>query len=228
MNWPEELVKGAPIVHYCQEVEDSDGECLWWKRDYRPWKPLGIMPQQAKLDYCRDLLAIINRYAAWRRAGEIKRRKQPDTLDIRVYLRGRQPVQLYCEANSPALAALFEAMEADADGNQKLYIEIEAEQRIEFSRPDLIAIETGVVEAVNSTDDADDELVRVTVQVSGMPEFALLSEPDSPAVQVLRSALAANMTGAADEMMYLQTDQTQRVYFLRSCLQAVNIGTDMD
>ena len=166
----------------------------------------------------------INRSEAWRRAGQIERRQGPDTLDVRVYLYGRLPFHLYCEGNSPALTALFKAMEADAGDNQKLYIEIDAEQRIEFSRSDLIAIEIGVAEGISVTGDPDDELVLVTVQVSGMPEFALLSEPGSSAVQALRSALSANIAGATDEIMYLQTNQTQRVYFLRSSLQAVNIG----
>jgi hypothetical protein len=59
MNWPEEAVAGAPIIHYCQTVEDHDGEPLWSKRDYRPWEPIEVDPSRARLDYCRDLLAIL-------------------------------------------------------------------------------------------------------------------------------------------------------------------------
>jgi hypothetical protein len=59
MNWPAELVAGAPIIHYCQTVEAHDGRPLWSKRDYRPWEPIGVDPAEARLDYCRDLLAIL-------------------------------------------------------------------------------------------------------------------------------------------------------------------------
>ncbi len=225
MNWPEELVKGAPIVHYCQKVQDTDGKTLWWKRDYRPWQQLNVMPQQAKLDYCRDLLAVVKRYAAWRRAGESVARTEPDILELRVYLKNRQPLQLYCQPGSQALTVLFEAMEED-DGNQTLFLEIDSEQRIEFTQSDLIAIETGVANDEDSARHHDDEFLRVVVQVSGMPEFSLFSEPDSPAVQVLRSAVAANASGAEDEVMYLQTDDTQRIYFLRSCLQSVRVAPE--
>ena len=58
MNWPEEVVAGAPIIHYCQTVEAHDGEplveaattCLGTDRR---------RPDEARLDYCRDLLAIL-------------------------------------------------------------------------------------------------------------------------------------------------------------------------
>ena len=59
MDWPEDVVAGAPIIHYCQTVEGHGGEPLWSKRDYRPWEPIGVDPAAARLDYCRDLLAIL-------------------------------------------------------------------------------------------------------------------------------------------------------------------------
>lgn len=61
MNWPEDVVAGAPIIHYCQVVESDDGTALWSKRDYRPWEPIDADPAAARLDYCRDLLAILTR-----------------------------------------------------------------------------------------------------------------------------------------------------------------------
>ena len=61
MNWPEDVVAGAPIIHYCQVVESDDGTALWSKRDYRPWEPVGADPGAARLDYCRELLTILTR-----------------------------------------------------------------------------------------------------------------------------------------------------------------------
>jgi hypothetical protein len=69
MNWPEDVVAGAPIIHYCQTVEAHDGRPLWSKRDYRPWEPIGVDPAEARLDYCRDLLTILADAVAQRSAG---------------------------------------------------------------------------------------------------------------------------------------------------------------
>jgi hypothetical protein len=68
MDWPEDVVAGAPIIHYCQPVLDADGERLWYKQDYRPWEPLGIDPQAAAFDYCRDFLEILNRFVSTKQA----------------------------------------------------------------------------------------------------------------------------------------------------------------
>ncbi len=65
VGWPDEQVGGAPIVHYCQEVLDSQGRLLWSKRSYRPWDAVAN-PNRAKHHYCRDLLALVNEYAALR------------------------------------------------------------------------------------------------------------------------------------------------------------------
>lgn len=68
MNWPEDVVAGVPIIHYCQVVESHDGRELWSKGDYRPWEPVGADPAAARLDYCRDLLAILTRVIDGKRA----------------------------------------------------------------------------------------------------------------------------------------------------------------
>jgi hypothetical protein len=59
LNWPEDAVAGAPLIHYCQAVEGRHGEQLWSKRTYRPWEPITVYPADARLDYCRDLLTIL-------------------------------------------------------------------------------------------------------------------------------------------------------------------------
>jgi hypothetical protein len=65
VGWPDELVGEAPIVHYCQNVLADDGELLWSKRTYQPWAPV-TGAEQARHGYCRDLLALLNEYAAKR------------------------------------------------------------------------------------------------------------------------------------------------------------------
>ncbi len=65
VGWPDEQVGSAPLVHYCQKVLGEDGEVLWWKGDYRPWDPVPD-GRTAKHAYCRDLLDLINEYAATR------------------------------------------------------------------------------------------------------------------------------------------------------------------
>jgi hypothetical protein len=69
MDWPESFVAGAPILHYCQAVNARDGSRLWYKQDYSPWGPLGIDPNDAALDYCRDLLHLLDDYIRSRRDG---------------------------------------------------------------------------------------------------------------------------------------------------------------
>ena len=68
MPWPDEVVDGAPIIHYCQPVLDGDGETLWFKQEYTPWHELGVDPDDAALRYCRELLQMFERYATLRRA----------------------------------------------------------------------------------------------------------------------------------------------------------------
>lgn len=62
LNWPEADVAGAPLIHYCQPVEDRDGRSIWDKRTYRPWDE-AVEPDSARLDYCRELLRIVQAYA---------------------------------------------------------------------------------------------------------------------------------------------------------------------
>ena len=63
MPWPEDFVRDAPIIHYCQKVHDSAGEVLWYKQDYKPWDPA-----DADKDYCRDLLRMFKDYVELRRS----------------------------------------------------------------------------------------------------------------------------------------------------------------
>ena len=38
VNWPDELVGEAPIIHFCQDIVDAEGTLIWSKRQYQPWK----------------------------------------------------------------------------------------------------------------------------------------------------------------------------------------------
>ena len=78
-NWPEDFVAGAPILHYCLPIEHHDGSRLWYKQDWRPsqrvdrprhepvmdtqpYQRLDFNPNDAKLDYCRDLLHLLDEW----------------------------------------------------------------------------------------------------------------------------------------------------------------------
>ncbi|NKB40249.1 MAG: hypothetical protein GKR86_04190 [Ilumatobacter sp.] len=67
MPWPDDVVGDAPIIHYCQPVLDHDGETLWYKQQYTPWEPTGADTDEVALDYCGELLTMLDRYAALRR-----------------------------------------------------------------------------------------------------------------------------------------------------------------
>ena len=68
MPWPDDVVGDAPIIHYCQPVLDNAGETLWYKQGYEPWTPTGTDPDAAALGYSSELLVMIDRFAALRRA----------------------------------------------------------------------------------------------------------------------------------------------------------------
>jgi len=68
MSWPDEVVAGAPIIHYCQPVLDSNGGQLWYKQAYSPWDEIDVDPDDAALAYCSDLLVMLKRFASLRRA----------------------------------------------------------------------------------------------------------------------------------------------------------------
>ncbi|MDR4492891.1 MAG: hypothetical protein AB7I44_19725 [Hyphomicrobiaceae bacterium] len=60
-NWLPADVPNAPIIHYCQSILSKTDEPLWDKKSYKPWERV-VDPQQAKCDYGRDLLALLNRF----------------------------------------------------------------------------------------------------------------------------------------------------------------------
>jgi hypothetical protein len=118
MNFPEEG-RPAPIIHYCQAVEAKDGSRLWYKQGYRPWEPTGVDPADAKLDYCGDLIAILDEFVASRRqqskteastaTGE-PALDMPDRFLVKVSLSTNAMVELDCRKGDPVLADLFTSL----------------------------------------------------------------------------------------------------------------------
>ena len=80
MPWPEEKVKGAPLVHYCQTIKTRDNNELWGKHHYLPWEqpPDSSL---AKLDYCRDLLTLLDEHVQLKNA---EQRHQGDAIFIAI------------------------------------------------------------------------------------------------------------------------------------------------
>lgn len=78
MPWPEELVSGAPIIHYCQEVKKQDGSLLWSKQSYKPWERVSDAAT-ADLPYCRDLVALVDEFA---RLNNFQTQHQSETIFI--------------------------------------------------------------------------------------------------------------------------------------------------
>lgn len=60
-NWLPEDAPNSPMIHYCQSIKSTNDEIMWDKKKYRPWEN-GLVPNQAKYDYGRDFLKILNRF----------------------------------------------------------------------------------------------------------------------------------------------------------------------
>jgi prolyl 4-hydroxylase len=72
MPWPEEQVKDAPIVHYCQTIRSRDDRELWSKYRYEPWRRVKLREPPA-LDYCRDVIGLVDEYAQLRHTADRSR-----------------------------------------------------------------------------------------------------------------------------------------------------------
>ncbi len=81
-NWsPDEAVR-APIIHYCQSIEGSDGDAIWSKYDYRPWGRVA-QPERARYDYGRDLLTLLNRCVNARAAADLEAVRPTGRVGVR-------------------------------------------------------------------------------------------------------------------------------------------------
>ena len=68
MPRPDDIVGEAPIIGYSQPVLDRNGGVLWCKQAYTPWTPLELDPSEAELPYCRELLPMLQNFAALKNA----------------------------------------------------------------------------------------------------------------------------------------------------------------
>jgi len=114
-------------------------------------------------------------------------------------------------------------MESDSGKDETMFLELDGEERIQFTRSDLIALETAPMAEDGEPEDEEADLVEVKVSVTELGAFTLYCEGQSPAVAALQEAKAANDKGAPDEMMFMQTGERERVYFLRSSLESVDV-----
>jgi hypothetical protein len=69
-NWSPDDAADAPMIHYCQAIEGAEGESLWSKYDYQPWRRVAGAAR-AKHAYGRDLLALVNRCVNDRSVAEL-------------------------------------------------------------------------------------------------------------------------------------------------------------
>lgn len=129
MNWPEEG-ETAPIIHYCQPVDAKDGSKLWGKQGYQPWSDTQAEPSMAKLEYCQDLIAILNEYSSIRRQTEapsfsvphkvaamqlLSKTGKSNMFQIRLSLRSGAKIELSQNEAGEDLAAVFSAFTGDRE-----------------------------------------------------------------------------------------------------------------
>jgi hypothetical protein len=127
-NRPEEEGK-APIIHYCQAIEASDGSRLWFKQNYEPWEDTGVDPAEPGLDYCGDLIAILNEFIAIQRpradskpdadaARQGPAARMPDRFLFKVSLRSNAVIEIDCRSGDPVVADLFRSLVANSETNK--------------------------------------------------------------------------------------------------------------
>ncbi|MFN0264529.1 PqqD family protein [Tepidamorphus sp. 3E244] len=69
-NWDPVLAPDAPLIHYCQEIFDTDGGSIFAKGRYEPWTRLDASQPAAREDG-RDLVEIINAFIDDRASGVV-------------------------------------------------------------------------------------------------------------------------------------------------------------
>jgi hypothetical protein len=72
----------APVIHYCQAIKGTDGESLWSKYEYTPWRRVAGA-ERAEHDYGRALLTLVNRFASERAVTEIQGARPTSRVGVR-------------------------------------------------------------------------------------------------------------------------------------------------
>ena len=159
LDWPEEDEE-APIIHYCRPVLALDGSILWGKQGYVPWTDTGANPLLAQLDYCRDLIEILNEYVAVQQletdAGDdrhdvIALQPSVDSADpgynVQVSLSTGETVHFKCSPGDPRLQLLFQSLNENAEGSSTetrslTSLDTLQGETIHFHPSQIVAIET--------------------------------------------------------------------------------------
>jgi hypothetical protein len=81
-NWSPEDAVDAPIIHYCQPIEDTAGEPIWSKHSYQPWARVAE-PERARHDYGRKLLTLVNRWVNGRASTELEGARPRGRVGVR-------------------------------------------------------------------------------------------------------------------------------------------------
>lgn len=61
-NWQPDDAPDAPIIHYCQAIQDKNGEEIFFKQTYSPWQAVET-DAKPEHDYGCDLIGIVNDHA---------------------------------------------------------------------------------------------------------------------------------------------------------------------
>lgn len=60
-NWPPAAAPEAPIIHYCHPIKSSNGQELFFKQSYTPWRSVET-EAEPEHEYGRDLIGLVNDY----------------------------------------------------------------------------------------------------------------------------------------------------------------------
>ncbi len=116
LNWPEEEGEEAPVIHYCQAVEAKDGSQLWFKQGYQPWATTNADPALAKLPYCGDLVAILNKHVESQEISNdeacdiLAESARPARISLKAFLSDDRTLEFNCQPGDEVMQILFQAL----------------------------------------------------------------------------------------------------------------------
>jgi len=147
-DYPEAEVRGAPLIHYCQDILDHQGRLIWSKRSYQPWSQPGCDPAEARFTYNRALLSKLQEVASsksvqLRNSEQIAELEIPSHIDVDIHIDGMEVIRLSCDPDDETIHYLFNQLADNAiGGDPLLYIQYGDEGRhCYFPRSRLKAIE---------------------------------------------------------------------------------------
>ena len=152
-NWRPDEAADAPIIHYCQAIEDKGGAFIWSKHHYAPWARVAD-PQRARYDYGRNLLTLLNRSVNARAAAELEGVRPTHRVGVREIREGASTVLRLPGSNREfSLNRAADRLWALCDGARTVKA-IEEELQREFATEDGSLTEA-LTEALASLHDGD-------------------------------------------------------------------------